>query len=286
MFLTIASSRQALRKQRFQEARDHDYSWYSKVAREWKSLSNSARTHWEEEARNDKIRFVQEKAAYKGPWAVTKRRAKKHPLAPKRPMSAFLKYSQTRRAKVKEDNPDMSNTDVSRLLGEMWRNASSRERSPYVEQEERERAIYKENIRKWRDDQARMDAASRTSHQTMQNYQHHSPPQPPMPQPMERPYRSGIFENLPMDSFDEPAKKPAYRHQYSSPNPAYQHYRHPYNPPADLPLHHGSELGEGDLLPLPRPNAPCEDETIGEFGNSRSTFFSDNLSLGYYSRFP
>ena len=28
------------------------------VANEWKSLSASARTHWEEEARNDKIRFV------------------------------------------------------------------------------------------------------------------------------------------------------------------------------------------------------------------------------------
>jgi hypothetical protein len=26
------------------------------VAREWKSLSSSSRTHWEEEARNDKIR--------------------------------------------------------------------------------------------------------------------------------------------------------------------------------------------------------------------------------------
>jgi transcription factor SOX1/3/14/21 (SOX group B) len=160
-------------------------------------------------------------------------------------MSAFLKYSQTRRAKVKEDNPDMSNTDVSRLLGEMWRNASPRERAPYVEQEEGERAVYKENIRKWRDDQARMDAASRTSHQTMQNYQHHQHPhhqhphhphphhqhpQPPIAQPMERSYRPGIFESLPMDSFEEPAKKSTFGHQYSNPNPAYQPYRHPYNP--------------------------------------------------------
>ena len=51
--------------------------------------------------------FVREKEQYKGEWSIPKRRAKKHPGAPKRPMSAFLKYSQSRRGKVKEDNPDM-----------------------------------------------------------------------------------------------------------------------------------------------------------------------------------
>mmetsp|Transcript_42534 Transcript_42534/g.102867 ORF Transcript_42534/g.102867 Transcript_42534/m.102867 type:complete len:152 (+) Transcript_42534:31-486(+) len=143
-------------------------------------------------------------------------------------MSAFLKYSQTRRAKVKQDNPDMSNTDVSRLLGEMWRNASPRERSPYVEQEERERALYKENIRKWRDDQARMDAASRTSHQTVQTYHQNQHSQAQMPQPVQRPYRSGFFDNLRVDSFDEQTKKNTFG-QYINPNQTYQQYRHPYN---------------------------------------------------------
>jgi membrane protein involved in colicin uptake len=82
-------------------------------------------------------------------------------------MSAFLKYSQQRRKYVKEQNPDMANTDISRLLGEMWRNASPRERAPYVEEEERERAIYKKDIAKFRADQAKEDAASRTSHQSV-----------------------------------------------------------------------------------------------------------------------
>lgn len=107
---------------------------------------------------------MREKSEYKGPWVVPKRRAKKHPLAPKRPMSAFLKFSQKRRSMVKERNPDMSNTDVSRLLGEMWRNASAAERAPYVEQEELERAAYKAEIQKWREEQAKLDASTRTSH--------------------------------------------------------------------------------------------------------------------------
>jgi len=127
------------------------------VAHAWRSLSETERAYWNEEERNDKLRFVREKAAYKGPWDMPKRRAKKHPLAPKRPMSAFLKYSQTRRKEVKEENPDMSNTDISRLLGEMWRNASPKERAPYQEQEEKERAVYKAEIAKWRADQARIE---------------------------------------------------------------------------------------------------------------------------------
>jgi hypothetical protein len=163
-----------------------------RVAEAWRALSNKERAFWDEEARNDKMRqesydgeyvchhcrllltnqsrdrFVREKAAYKGPWDLPKRRAKKHPLAPKRPMSAFLKYSQTRRNVVKEENPDMANTDVSRLLGEMWRNASPRERAPYVEQEKRERDIYNKTIARWRTEQAELDAASRTSHKSVQ----------------------------------------------------------------------------------------------------------------------
>lgn len=137
------------------------------VAAEWRSLDESDRATWDEVARDDKVRYVREKAEYKGPWVAPKRRAKKHPLAPKRPMSAFLKFSQNRRAKIKEQNPDMGNTDVSRLLGEMWRNASENERRPYIEQELLERAQYNEMIKKFREQQAALDIASRTSHQTI-----------------------------------------------------------------------------------------------------------------------
>jgi hypothetical protein len=53
------------------------------VATAWKELSEKDRAYWDEEARNDKVRFVREKAVYKGPWTIPKRRAKKHPMAPK-----------------------------------------------------------------------------------------------------------------------------------------------------------------------------------------------------------
>jgi hypothetical protein len=134
------------------------------VAAEWRNLDETVRASWDERARDDKVRYVREKAEYKGPWTTPKRRAKKHPHAPRRPMSAFLKYSQNRRAMIKEQNPDMGNTDVSRLLGEMWRNASEAERRPYIEQELVERAEYNETMKKFREEQARRDVSSRTSH--------------------------------------------------------------------------------------------------------------------------
>jgi len=50
-------------------------------------------------------------------------------------MSAFLPLSQKRRKEMKASNPEMENTDISRLLGEMWRTASPLEKRPFVEQE-------------------------------------------------------------------------------------------------------------------------------------------------------
>lgn len=91
-----------------------------------------------------------EKASYTGPWQVPWKRAKKDPSAPKRPMSAFLYYSQGKRALLKKQHPEMKNTEVSRLLGEMWRNAAEGEKRPHIEKEKEEREKYKVAIAKWR----------------------------------------------------------------------------------------------------------------------------------------
>jgi hypothetical protein len=140
----------------------------------WRNLSGEDQAYWEEEAGNDNVRFVQERAAYKGPWKTPKRRAKQHPGAPKRIMSAFLHFSKTRRATVKEKNPDVSNRDVSRLLGEMWRNASEAEKSPYVEAEIKERNKWKEVMQKWKDEQAQLTAVTQTSHESAAHIYRHN----------------------------------------------------------------------------------------------------------------
>jgi len=116
----------------------------------WKKLSPDDRAIWDKKAKVDKERYNLEKASYTGPWQVPWKRAKKDPSAPKRPMSAFLFFSQDKRRIIKGENPGMRNTEISRILGEMWKNASDEEKSPHIEREAKERAKYKINIAKWR----------------------------------------------------------------------------------------------------------------------------------------
>lgn len=140
----------------------------------WKNLSTEERQHWDEVAAKDKQRFMIEKSQYTGPWQVPWKRAKKDPSAPKRPMSAFLYFSQGRRSQIKADNPDMRNTQVSRILGEMWRNLSDEERKPHVEKERKEREKYKIAIAEWKKEheakqeaQRKLDAEQQAQRQQM-----------------------------------------------------------------------------------------------------------------------
>ena len=71
------------------------------VSKAWKSSSEDDRAKWEEIAKQDKARYEMEKSTYTGPWKVAvvkhkkeKKNSKNHTGAFKRPMSAFLAFSQ------------------------------------------------------------------------------------------------------------------------------------------------------------------------------------------------
>jgi len=116
----------------------------------WRNLPPEERVHWDDVAAKDKHRYLMEKSQYTGPWQVTKKKIKKDPSAPKRPMSAFLHFSLGRRQSIRDQNPDMVNTEVSRVLGEQWRNATEEEKEPFIQREKIERERYKTAIAEWR----------------------------------------------------------------------------------------------------------------------------------------
>lgn len=121
------------------------------VAEAWRNLAPEERAVWDKRSSDDKKRYEVEKAMYTGPWKIpASKRARKDPNAPKRPMSAFLAYSQKMRSVVKQDNQHLSNTEISKLLAEMWRGANEEIRSEYIEREAEQRSRYKVEMDEWR----------------------------------------------------------------------------------------------------------------------------------------
>uniref|UniRef100_A0A7S4AU04 HMG box domain-containing protein n=1 Tax=Pseudo-nitzschia australis TaxID=44445 RepID=A0A7S4AU04_9STRA len=121
------------------------------VSRAWKALPEDEREKWEEMARQDKARYEMEKSMYTGPWKVpATKRVSKDPKAPKRPMSAFLSFSNSRRSEVKNKYKDAKNAEVSRILAQMWKDADEEEKKGFVDEEFALRQKYKIAMSEWK----------------------------------------------------------------------------------------------------------------------------------------
>ena len=51
----------------------------------------------------------------------------------KRPMNAFMVWSQIERRKIAELQPDIHNADISKYLGRQWRQLTDADRQPFIE---------------------------------------------------------------------------------------------------------------------------------------------------------
>lgn len=60
----------------------------------------------------------------------------------KRPMNAFMVWSQIERKKLTELDPGLHNAEISKRLGRMWRMLSEEERLPYIDEAERLRQFH------------------------------------------------------------------------------------------------------------------------------------------------
>ena len=60
----------------------------------------------------------------------------------KRPMNAFMVWSQLERRKICEHQPDMHNAEISKQLGTRWRQLTDEQKAPYVAEAERLRQMH------------------------------------------------------------------------------------------------------------------------------------------------
>lgn len=83
--------------------------------------------------------------------ATTKKRKTSHgpkdPNAPKRPANAFVVYSQMARDRVRQENPEMSKTEIARQLGAEWKALDSSEKRQYYDIFEQQKTKYEQEKR-------------------------------------------------------------------------------------------------------------------------------------------
>jgi len=104
-----------------------------KCADRWKQMTEKEKKRFADMAEKDKQRYDREMATYVPPQGETgiKRKKKKDPNAPKRPLSAFFLFCADERPAVKALYPGHSVGEAAKELGERWNKVSADVKAKY-----------------------------------------------------------------------------------------------------------------------------------------------------------
>eukprot|EP00578_Thalassiosira_sp_NH16_P002941 CAMPEP_0181137534 /NCGR_PEP_ID=MMETSP1071-20121207/33756_1 /TAXON_ID=35127 /ORGANISM="Thalassiosira sp., Strain NH16" /LENGTH=835 /DNA_ID=CAMNT_0023224293 /DNA_START=149 /DNA_END=2656 /DNA_ORIENTATION=+ len=134
------------------------------VGAAWKELTDEGKVKWNEKAEKDKARYKNEMKDYtppsddddsdddsdaKGAKKPKAKRAKKDPNAPKRPMNAYMLYSNSIRAKIREDNPELTMGGIAKEIGARYKNISESQKAMWQAKAEEAKEVYKKQMAKY-----------------------------------------------------------------------------------------------------------------------------------------
>ena len=99
---------------------------------------------------------------------------------PKRPSTAFLFFCNDKREEVKNANPELTNQEVMKRLGEMWKNdfADEESRKKWVEQATLDKERYQEEMKEYRDssDEGSIKTESKLKTREKSKFKHQTKP--------------------------------------------------------------------------------------------------------------
>ena len=76
----------------------------------------------------------------------SKKKAKKDPNAPKKPLTSFIIFSSDKRSEIVNANPGMSIGDVAKQLGSLWKEISASEKTKYEELAKKDKERYERDM--------------------------------------------------------------------------------------------------------------------------------------------
>lgn len=77
-----------------------------------------------------------------------KKRAKKDPNAPKKPLSSFMLFSKDKRAEILKKQPSLKSDigKVGKMIGEEWSKLNATQKAAYQKKAEQEKARYQREM--------------------------------------------------------------------------------------------------------------------------------------------
>jgi len=119
-----------------------------KCAERWKQMTEKEKKRFAEMAEKDKARYDKEMASYTPPAGEggSRKRKKKDPNAPKRPLSAFFLFCHDERPAVKSVYPNYSVGEVAKELGDRWNKVTPEVKAKYEAKAQQEKGRYEKDM--------------------------------------------------------------------------------------------------------------------------------------------
>lgn len=113
------------------------------LANKYKALPATMIAVYQEEAAKSNVDFVKEMKPFSVPTKTTK---KKHPDAPKGPVSSFFHYMMATRTKISGENPDMGFGAVTKECAVRFKDLTDKDRKQWEEKAAADKVRYKEQM--------------------------------------------------------------------------------------------------------------------------------------------